>query len=333
MPIIKLSRGWEIPESDSTPESVYYNRRQILKGGAGVLMGSIFGTNHAYADHSDETDPLITGKQTTPPAPDLYPATKNSQFKLDRPITDERVAATFNNFYEFSSISKTIIWKLVEHFKTTPWSIKIGGLVKQHRTYDLDDLMRKMPMEERLYRLRCVEAWAMAVPWTGFPMKALVDLVQPHSSVKFVKMTTFMDPENTPGQKPRFGIFPSGPWPYTEMLTIEEATNELTMLVTGIYGHPLLKQHGAPIRLVTPWKYGFKSIKSIVSIEFLKEQPSTFWNTSIPYEYGLIANVNPNIPHRRWSQASERMIGTDNERRPTMLYNGYERWVAHLYSS
>jgi len=333
MAVIKRLHGWEIPESEATPELTYFNRRQVLKGAAGLAMGGMLGSAPAYADHSNETDPLITGKQEHPPAADLYPAARNALFKLERPLTDERVAATFNNFYEFSGTSKTTIWKLVEHFNTHPWTVKVGGLVKQHTIYDVDDLVRKMPLEERLYRLRCVEAWAIAVPWTGFPMKAFIDLVQPLSSARFVKMTTFMDPDNAPGQKPRFGLFPSGPWPYTEALTMEEATNELTMLVTGIYGHPLPKQHGAPIRLITPWKYGFKSIKSIVSIEFVKDQPSTFWNTSIPYEYGLVANVNPTIPHRRWSQSSERIIGTDDERRPTMLYNGYGEWVAHLYAT
>ena len=333
MVMIKRLRGWEIPESEVAPKSTYFNRRQILKGVAGLAMGSMLGSVPVYADHSNETNPLITGKQEHPPAADRYPATRNPLFTLDRPITNERVASTFNNFYEFNGTSKTIIWKLVEHFKTHPWIVKVEGLVKQHTTYDIDDLIRKMPIEERLYRLRCVEAWAMAVPWTGFPMKAFIDLVQPLSSAKFVKMTTFMNPDNAPGQKPRFGLFPSGPWPYTEALSMEEATNELTMLVTGIYGHPLLKQHGAPIRLVTPWKYGFKSIKSIVNIEFVEDQPSTFWNTSIPHEYDFVANVNPAIPHRRWSQSSERIIGTDDERRQTMLYNGYEKWVAHLYTT
>ena len=333
MPMIERPRGWEIPESEATPESTYLNRRRFLKGAAGLAMGGMLGSAPAYADHSTETDPLITGKQENPPAADRYPASRNPLFKLDRPVTDERIAATFNNFYEFSGTSKTTIWKLVEHFKTHPWTVKVHGLVKEHKTYDIDTLVRQMPLEERLYRLRCVEAWAMAVPWTGFPMKAFIDLVQPLSSAKFVKMTTFMDPDNAPGQKPRFGLFSSGPWPYTEMLTMEEATNELTMLVTGIYGHPLPKQHGAPIRLITPWKYGFKSIKSIVSIEFVKDQPATFWNTSIPHEYGLVANVNPAIPHRRWSQSSERIIGTDDERRPTVLYNGYGKWVAQLYKT
>tara|TARA_B100000315_G_scaffold45852_2_gene40655 strand:+ start:2056 stop:3057 length:1002 start_codon:yes stop_codon:yes gene_type:complete len=333
MVMIKRLRGWEVPESEATPESIYYNRRQILKGVTGLTIGSMIVSTPTHDAHSNETDPLITGKQEHPPAANQYPATRNPLFALDRPITNERVAATFNNFYEFDGTSKTTIWKLIEHFKTHPWRVKVGGLVKQHTIYDIDDLIRRMPIEERLYRLRCVEAWAMAVPWTGFPMKKLIDLVQPLSSAKFVKMTSFMDPDNALGQKPYFGLIPSGPWPYTESLSMEEATNELTMLVSGIYGHPLLKQHGAPIRLIAPWKYGFKSIKSIVSIEFVKEQPSTFWNTSMPHEYDLIANVNPAISHRRWSQSSERIIGTNDERRPTMLYNGYERWVSHLYTT
>ena len=230
MTTIRRLRGWEIPESDATSESIYINQRQFLKGTAGLAMGAVLDSTRAYADHSNETDPLVTGKQKYLPATDVYPAIRNPRFLLDRPITDERVAATFNNFYEFSGTSKTVIWKLVEHFNTHPWTVNISGLVAHPSTYDIDGLVRKMPMEERLYRLRCVEAWAMAVPWAGFSMKALIDLVQPHSSAKFVTTTTFMDPENAPGQKPRFGLFPSGPWPYTEMLTMAEATNELTML-------------------------------------------------------------------------------------------------------
>ncbi len=333
MALIKRPQGWEIPESEATPESTYLNRRQVLKRAAGLAIAPVLASTQAQADHSGETDPLVTGKQTNPPAADLYPVLRNKTFKLDRHITNERVAAMFNNFYEFSTTSKTNIWKLVEHFETHPWTIKVEGLVKEHKTYDVDALVRQMTLEERLYRLRCVEAWAMAVPWTGFPMKAFIDLVQPLSSARFVKMTTFMDPDNAPGQKPRFGIFPSGPWPYVEALSMEEATNELTMLVTGIYGHPLTKQHGDPIRLITPWKYGFKSIKSIVKIEFVKDQPATFWNTSIPHEYDLVANVNPNISHRRWSQSSEWLIDAEKERRPTVIYNGYGKWVAHLYDT
>ena len=201
-----------------------------------------------------------------------------------------------------------------------------GSLVDRPKVYDLDDLVRRMPLEERLYRFRCVEAWAMAVPWTGFPMKALINEVQPKSSARYVRMVTFQRPEQAPGQKSQ----PWYPWPYFEALTMEEAMNELTLLGTGIYGHALPKQHGAPIRLVAPWKYGFKSIKSIVSIEFTDKQPPTFWNKLAPSEYDFWANVNPNVPHPRWSQATERLIST-GERVPSQLYNGYGEYVAHLY--
>ena len=255
---------------------------------------------------------------------DLYPAKRNERFTLDRPLTEEAVAGRYNNFYEFSPV-KDRVWRLIERFETRPWQIEVTGLVARPKVYDLDDLVRRMPLEERLYRFRCVEAWAMAVPWTGFPMKALMDLVQPLSSAKYVRMLTFFKPEQSPEQ-----LDDGWPWPYFEGLTMAEATNELTLLVTGIYGHELPKQHGAPIRLIVPWKYGFKSIKSIVHLELVEEQPANFWNVLAPHEYDFWANVNPEVTHPRWSQATERMIGT-GERRPTLLYNGYGDFVAHLY--
>jgi sulfoxide reductase catalytic subunit YedY len=202
-------------------------------------------------------------------------------------------------------------------------------LVHKPRSYDVDDLIKRMPLEERVYRFRCVEAWSMVVPWTGFPVKALLEEVQPMAGAKFVQMTTFLNPEVAPRQQEsRFGF--GEPWPYTEGLTIAEATNELTLFVVGIYGHLLPKQHGAPIRLIVPWKYGFKSIKSIVKIELTEKQPATFWNTLVPSEYGFESNVNPRVPHPRWSQAFERVIGT-GARIPTQLYNGYAAQVAQLY--
>ncbi|MBI3610372.1 MAG: protein-methionine-sulfoxide reductase catalytic subunit MsrP [Nitrospirae bacterium] len=233
-------------------------------------------------------------------------------------------AARYNNFYEFSS-DKDDVYLKVEKFSVRPWTIEISGLVEKPITFDPDDLLRLMPMEERLYRHRCVEAWAMAVPWTGFPMKAFIDTVRPLSKARFIRFTTFH-----PARRSNPFTW-NAPWPYTEGLTMEEAVNPLTMLVTGIYGHPLPKQHGAPLRLVVPWKYGYKSIKSIVRIEFTEQRPRTFWNTVIPEEYDFPANVNPEVPHPRWSQATEKMIGT-GERRPTLLYNGYEKYVAHLYA-
>ena len=209
--------------------------------------------------------------------------------------------------------------------KTRPWTVTIDGLVEKPFQTGLDDLIRKMPLEERLYRLRCVEAWAMAVPWTGFPLKALVDMARPLSSARYVKLQTFLDRSVSPGQRQTWY-----PWPYTEGMTIEEAGNELAFLVTGVYGKPLANQFGAPLRLALPWKYGFKSVKSIVRITFAEERPKTFWEALQPSEYGFWANVNPAVSHPRWSQATERVLGTD-ETRPTVIYNGYGDYVAHLY--
>ncbi len=263
-------------------------------------------------------------------AVDLYPATTNSAFaELDRPLTDEDVAGRYNNFYEFT-ITKDV-WRNIGDFESRPWTTEVTGLVQNPQVFDIDDLTRLMPLEERLYRHRCVEAWSMAFPWTGFPMKALMDLVQPFSSARYVKMTSFLRPDQAKGQWDN----PDWPWAYTEGLTIEEAANELTLLATGIYGHELPDQHGAPIRLVVPWKYGFKGIKSIVRIEFTREKPATFWTQAAKTYYGFNSIVNPNVPHPNWSQATERFLenATVGDRRPTLLYNGYGDYVAHLYSA
>ena len=308
--------AWAISEREATPESIYMDRRRFLMAAVGIVAGGIGGTVLAGAA---ENTPAESGDKTL----DLYPAKRNVKFTLDRPLTEESVAATYNNFFEFGS-TKTIHW-LAQRLKTRPWQVRVEGLVRKPKVFDIDHLVRSMPLEERLYRFRCVEAWAMAVPWTGFPFSALIKAVEPKNEARFVKMTTFLDRTVALGQL-QFWY----PWPYVEGLTMEEAMNDLTLLVTGIYGKPLPKQHGAPLRLITPWKYGFKNIKSIVSIEFVKERPRTFWETVGPTEYGFWANVNPNFRHPRWSQASERMIGTD-ERRPTQIFNGYGEWVASLY--
>ena len=319
MAYIKVPKGWEIPESQVTPESDYINRRKFIKnlglGSAGALL---FSTSNACAQGS------ALERQLEPFRSQTLNAKKNANFTVERQMTDEIVAATYNNYYEFTT-SKSTVWKRVEKFKTRPWEIEISGLVEKPMTLDVDDLIKQMPLEERVYRFRCVEAWAMVVPWIGFPMKALLEKVQPKAEAKYVRMLTFLDPEMAPQQND-FRL----PWPYFEGLTLAEAMNDLTLLTVGIYGHILPPQHGAPIRLIVPWKYGFKSIKSIVSIELTDKQPRTFWNTLLPREYDFEANVNPNVPHPRWSQASERMIGTE-ERLPTMIYNGYKEDVAHLY--
>ena len=323
-----LPPTWRIPERKATPEPLYFkavNRRSCLKlFGAGVLLAS--GVLPGCTTHVSEEEFAKNPKNFDWSDFDreVYPATRYPEFVLDRPLTEEHIAAQYNNFYEFSE-AKDDVWRRVGGFKSRPWTLEIKGLVNRPQQIDVDQLLRTMPLEERLYRHRCVEAWAMTVPWTGFPLKALIDKIEPLSGARYVRFTSFYSPNIAMGQR---GY---GPWPYTESLTMEEAINELTMLVTGIYGHPLPKQHGAPLRLVTPWKYGFKSIKSIVSIEFTAEPSSTFWNTLVPFEYGFVANVNPQIPHPRWSQATERMIGT-NQRLPTLYLNGYEQWVGHLYT-
>lgn len=321
MTLIKIRQGWEIPENQITPESAYLNRREFLKrmGVTGVGAFTLM-SGCAWAKDGG-VEAQLKEAQAQP-----IKASRNKNFAVADPLTDEIIAASYNNFYEFST-GKDRVWQLVEQFQTRPWEIEVGGLVENPGTYDIDDLMKKMPLEERVYRFRCVEAWAMVVPWIGFPMKALIDRVQPKSSAKYVRMLTFFRADEAPQQrKSRL------PWPYFEGLTMEEAMNELTLLVMGIYGHVLPKQHGAPIRLIVPWKYGFKGIKSIVSIEFTDRKPRTFWNTLAPSEYDFWANVNPNVPHPRWSQATERMIGT-GERRKTELYNGYGSYVAHLYKA
>ena len=319
MAYIKIPKGWEIPENQVTSESDYINRRKFIKdlglASAGTLL---FSTSNACAQGSG------LERQLEPFRAQTLAAENNANFTVERQMTDEVVAATYNNYYEFTT-SKSTVWKKVEKFKTRPWEIEISGLVENPMTVDVDDLIKQMPLEERIYRFRCVEAWAMVVPWIGFPMKALLEKVQPKAEAQYVRMLTFLDANMAPQQRD-----PYLPWPYFEGVTLAEAMNDLTLLTVGIYGHILPPQHGAPIRLIAPWKYGFKSIKSIVSIELTDKRPRTFWNTLAPREYGFEANVNPNVPHPRWSQASERMIGT-GERLPTLIYNGYGDAVAHLY--
>ncbi|MGH7029350.1 MAG: protein-methionine-sulfoxide reductase catalytic subunit MsrP, partial [Stellaceae bacterium] len=250
-------------------------------------------------------------------------AAKNEKYKLDRPITAEKTNTSYNNFYEFGFDKD--VGPVAEKLKTRPWTVKIDGMVEKPIEIGIDDLLKKMPLEERLYRHRCVEAWSIAVPWSGFAMVALVDFARPLGSAKYLRTQTFLDPAEAPGQK-QFWY----PWPYIEGLTIAEAKNELAFVATGMYGKPLPKQDGAPLRLVVPWKYGFKSAKSIVRVSFTDQQPVSFWQNVQGDEYGFWANVNPAVPHPRWSQATERMIGTD-QRVPTLIWNGYGEYVAHLY--
>jgi methionine sulfoxide reductase catalytic subunit len=307
-------RGWEMPEHLATPEHMFLNRRAFLS--AGVAAGAALALKPGAASAqrvSDIPDPSI----------DLYPAKRNEKYTLDRPVTDEKINGSYNNFYEFGT-SKNIT-RAAQALKIRPWTIKIDGMVEKPMEVGIDDLLRKFGVEERLYRHRCVEAWSMAVPWSGFPMAKLVELAQPLSSAKYVRMETFLDKAVAPGQRQSWQ-----PWPYVEALTVAEATNELTFLATGAYGKPMPKQHGAPIRLAVPWKYGFKHIKSIVRFSFVDKQPRSYWQDLQDSEYGFWANVNPEVAHPRWSQASEELIGT-GERRPTLLFNGYGEYVAGLY--
>jgi len=306
-------RGWELPEHQATPEHVFLNRRRVLAG-MGAVATAVFAPNWAAAQRiADLPDPSAS----------LYPVKRNDKYVLDQPITDEAINTTYNNFYEFGS-SKTIA-KAARALRIRPWTVKLDGLVETPMEIGIDDLLRRMPLEERLYRHRCVEAWAMAVPWSGFAFRSLVELARPLSSANYVKMETFLNPSIASGQRQSWY-----PWPYTEGLTLAEAGNDLAFLVTGAYGKPLPKSMGAPLRLTVPWKYGFKSIKSIVRFSFTSERPKGFWEQLQGSEYGFWANVNPDVPHPRWSQASEMLLGTD-ERRPTQLFNGYGEYVANLY--
>ena len=307
--LIKRRAGWEMPESQATSEAVFLNRRQWLAGSAGMIAGAAL--------------PQAAGAQGADPTLDLYPAKRNAAYTLDRPVTDEELAANYNNFYEFGT-SKEVA-AASKRLVTRPWTITIDGLVEKPFEIGFDDLIRKVSLQERLYRFRCVEAWSMAVPWTGFPLKQLVALAKPLSGAKYVQMQTFMNPKMAPGQSQRWY-----PWPYTEGLTMAEATHDMTLMVTGIYGKPIPTQHGAPLRLITPWKYGFKSVKSISKISFVAERPKTFWEGLQASEYGFWANVNPEVPHPRWSQAQERVLHT-GETVPTLLFNGYGEQVAGLY--
>ena len=304
---IKRQKIWNIKESSITSEYFFKSRRKILKN---LAVGSLFVPS--------------TSLISFPAFSSFYPPKTNNSYKIDREITKESLATTYTNFYEFGS-SKNI-WRRASQLKTDPWLLTIDGLVNKPITMDLKDLLKKIGgIEERIYRFRCVEAWSMTVPWAGFPLNKILALVEPKTDAKFLKFETFFNPDIAPGQKQQWY-----PWPYQEGITIEEAQNDLTFIATGIYGKELPNQNGAPLRLVLPWKYGFKSIKSIVKISFVNERPLGLWEKLAPKEYGFWANVNPNVPHPRWSQKSEQQLGMDG-RIPTIIYNGYGDYVASMY--
>ncbi len=309
---IKRRKGWEIPESQVTPEHLFFNRRQVLGAAAGAATLLASGAAYAQGD----------------PSAGLYPAKLNPKFAdAGRPVTEESYNTTFNNYYEFGTSKR--IASAAEALPIRPWSIVIDGEVEKPITMGIDDLLKQVTLEERIYRHRCVEAWSMVVPWTGFPLRALVALAKPTANAKYVRFETFNNPDIASGQQP--GLFGAYPWPYVEGLTMAEATNDLAFMVTGAYGKPVAKSMGAPIRLHLPWKYGFKSIKAIVKVSFVAERPVSFWEQLAASEYGFWANVNPEVPHPRWSQADEQVLGS-GERVPTLLFNGYGEFVASLYT-
>jgi methionine sulfoxide reductase catalytic subunit len=316
--------SWNLPERDVTPESAMTNRRTLLKwmGLGAITLGA--GGGLWWWRHRGTDAEVLGAGGADGQFSNFYPGPRNSLYPVDRPETPEAAVARWCNFYEFS-FGKDV-WRYVEEFQPQPWTLEVSGLVAKPRTFDLDDLYRRFSLEERIYRHRCVEAWAMVVPWTGFPLRALLKQADPLPDARYVRFVSFHRPDEAPRQRSE-----RLPWPYCEGLTIDEAMNELAFIAVGMYGHPLLKQNGAAVRLVVPWKYGFKSAKSLVRIELTATKPATFWNVLEPHEYGFEANVEPAVPHPRWSQRQERMLGS-GEVRPTQLYNGYGEWVASLYS-
>jgi sulfoxide reductase catalytic subunit YedY len=321
----------KIRSSEITPESVYLSRRKFMKGIGAAALGAA--TLAACGGEPARTPVALTSENIVPPETPAVNATPEPAAgaaasgladELGDPATAWEAATGYNNYYEFS-MGKQEVAQLAASLTLSPWSVVIGGLVNKPKTVDIDDLRRRFSQEERVYRLRCVEAWSMVIPWMGFPLAALLKEVEPTSAARYVRFETLMRPEEMPGQRDAYF-----PWPYVEGLRLDEAMHDLAILATGLYGKPLTPQNGAPIRLVVPWKYGFKSIKSIVRIDLVEEMPTSLWMASAPNEYGFYANVNPEVSHPRWSQASERRIGEMN-RRPTLMFNGYEDEVAALY--
>jgi sulfoxide reductase catalytic subunit YedY len=305
---------WHSPKirsSEITPEAVYLNRRQFMKGAAVVTAGALLA---ACAPKADPT-----------PIPTEAAALQGQTDELGSALTSYAAVTGYNNYYEFTT-DKEGVAPMSQDFKTRPWTVEVSGLVNNPRTYDIDELMKRFPIEERIYRLRCVEAWSMVIPWRGFVLNQLLKEVEPTSAAKYVHFVSILDRDQMPGQNSPFYT-----WPYSEGLRLDEAMHDLTLMSTGLYGKDLLPQNGAPLRVVVPWKYGFKSAKGIVKIELVAEQPRTLWSDAAPNEYGFYSNVNPDVSHPRWSQASERRIG-EAGRRPTLMFNGYADQVASLYT-
>jgi sulfoxide reductase catalytic subunit YedY len=312
----------EPPGSEITPEPLYLRRREFIKNaGLAALTAGATGAGLLAITHNG---PGVTGRKGTP-APEPQPLKVLGRYSTDEKPTRYEDVTHYNNFYEFGT-DKTDPANRSGSLKTRPWTIAVEGLVKKPLTIDIDQLLKWFPLEERIYRMRCVEAWSMVIPWLGFPLADFVKRVEPLGSAKYVAFQTLLDPAQMPEQRTHILD-----WPYVEGLRMDEALNPLALFAVGLYGKALPNQNGAPIRLVTPWKYGFKGIKSIVKVSFVEKQPPTTWSLAAPSEYGFYANVNPAVSHPRWSQATERRVG-EFERRKTLPFNGYAEEVASLYA-
>ncbi len=327
---IHIHPRWRLKESDATPEPVYVNRREFVQrvGGGTILAAAVAACQPGGSRAEAHTLGPLDNIPDTPTA-DLYPgAAKDARFapgERHGVVSSEEIVATYNNFYEFGT-DKDGVWRNVGPYEARPWEIEVTGMVDNPGVYDLVELERAFPLEERIYRHRCVERWSVVVPWIGFPLASLLARVQPQNSARYVNFVSFNRPDQAFGQKTQTWYR----WPYYEGIEIGEAMNELAFVVTGMYGHPLQKQNGAPVRIHLPWKYGYKSPKSIVGLHLSDQKPTTFWNDLAPAEYGFYSNVDPEVPHPRWSQAQEEIVGT-GERIPTLPFNGYGEWVADLY--
>jgi sulfoxide reductase catalytic subunit YedY len=315
-----IKKANDLKSSEITDEKVYLNRRLFMRGA--VLAGSVAATGFIYRKLNPPASEIPKGQ--TIQVVENYSTTDSANgLNTTEARTSLEDITNYNNFYEFST-EKREVASAARGFITKPWMITVDGLVNKPKVFDLDELL-KIDQEERVYRLRCVEGWSMVIPWIGFPLSKLLEKVEPNSQAKYVAFQTLLDPRRMPNQ--RTSVLD---WPYVEGLRLDEAMHPLTILATGLYGQTLPPQDGAPIRLVVPWKYGFKSIKSIVKISLVDRQPPTTWNIEAPSEYGFYSNVNPNVDHPRWSQARERRIG-EFSGRTTLMFNGYAEQVAHLY--
>jgi sulfoxide reductase catalytic subunit YedY len=306
-----IKKGPEIKSSEITEKKHYMNRRQFLASSTSLVASGFFIPHSYFQEDSQQKQKLMVEKR--------------GEYVVQDRLTPYEEATTYTNFYEFST-GKRSVKELSRNFHTRPWSLSVEGLVEDKKTFEIDELIHMFPLEERIYRWRCVEAWSMVIPWVGFPLADFVKKCQPTSKAQYVEFETIYAPTQMPGQRTRVLD-----WPYTEALRLDEAKHPLALMAVGLYGEILPNQNGAPIRLVVPWKYGFKSIKSIVKIRFVEKMPKSSWRKANPREYGFYANVNPDVKHPRWSQARERRIGEEGKR-PTLMFNGYAEEVGHLYS-